>query len=82
MQIVVFSTSTCPYCKALKDYLDAKQIIYTEKLIDQNEDTKKEMEGESGGFFGVPFTVIIDDSGNKNTIIGFDKGKFDQVLLK
>lgn len=64
----------------LKDYLSEKRIAYSEKLIDLDEKAKEEMESVSNGFFGVPFTVVIDDSGNKNTIVGFDKGKLDSVL--
>jgi glutaredoxin len=80
MQIIVFSTSTCPYCKALKDYLDSKQVAYTEKLIDLDENAKKEMEKVSGGFFGVPFISIVKDDGTNETILGFDKGRLEKVL--
>jgi len=80
MQIIVFSTSTCPYCKALKDYLDSKQVVYTEKLIDLDENAKNEMEKVSGGFFGVPFISIVKDDGTSETVLGFDKGKLDSLL--
>lgn len=80
MQITIFSTSTCPYCGMLKDYLEAKGTQYSEKLIDVDEEAKEEMDRESGGFSGVPFTVIIKDNGEKETVIGFDKGKLDQIL--
>lgn len=80
MQTTVFSTSTCPYCKMLKDFLSEKNIPFTEKLVDLDESAKEEMLASSGGFLGVPFTVITDESGNKNTVIGFDKGKLLSVL--
>ncbi len=80
MQIVIYSTTTCPYCKMLKEYLEAKSIAFTEKLIDQDKAASEEMEKESGGFKGVPFTVIIKDDSTKETIIGFDKGKINSVL--
>ncbi len=35
---------------------------------------------ESGGFLGVPFTIVAKDDGTKETIIGFDKGKVNEVL--
>jgi hypothetical protein len=34
----------------------------------------------SGGFLGVPFVVIIKDDESKETIVGFDKNKINQVL--
>ena len=80
MQVVIYSTTTCPYCKMLKEYLEAKSIAFTEKLIDQDKAASEEMEKESGGFKGVPFTVIIKDDSTKETIIGFDKGKINSVL--
>lgn len=65
----------------LHDYLDAKNISFTEKTIDTDEEAKKEMELASGGFLGVPFTLIVFDDGRRETVIGFDKGKLDQLLI-
>jgi glutaredoxin len=64
----------------LKDYLTSKNISFSEKLVDMDESAKTEMAGLSNGFLGVPFIVITDDSGNKNTIVGFDKGKINQII--
>lgn len=80
MQITIFSTTTCPYCKMLKDYLTIKNVSFVEKLVDQDDTARDEMVAESGGFLGVPFTVIIKDDGTKETIIGFDKGKIDSLI--
>lgn len=80
MQITVFTTGGCPYCLMLKDYLNSKSITFVEKLVDQNEEAKKEMIAISNGFMGVPFSVITKDDGTKETIIGFDKGKLNQIL--
>lgn len=51
-----------------------------EKLVDVDETAQKEMENVSGGFLGVPFTTIAKEDGNKETVLGFDKGKLDSVL--
>jgi len=80
MQVMIYSTTTCPYCQMLKDYLSANSIAFTEKIIDQDEAARDEMAKESGGFLGVPFSVIVKDDGTKETVIGFDKGKINQVL--
>ncbi len=79
MQVTVYSTATCPYCKMLKDYLREKSIAYTEKMVDTDEAAREEMMAVSGGFLGVPFTVVMKD-GSKETIIGFDKGKLNSIL--
>lgn len=65
----------------LKTYLDEKGVSFVEKMVDQDEKAKEEMQGVSGGFLGVPFTVIVKDDGTKHTIVGFDKGKFEEVLV-
>lgn len=80
MQVTVYTTTTCPYCKMLKDYLGKNKIAFTEKLVDQDDAARDEMMKESGGFLGVPYTVIVKDDGSKETIVGFDKGKINSVL--
>lgn len=80
MTVTIFSTTTCPYCKLLKDYLKGNQIAFTEKLIDTDEMAQKEMAVISNGFLGVPFTTIVDNSGNMQTVLGFDRGKLDDIF--
>ncbi len=80
MKIKLFSTTSCPYCKMLKDYFVSKSLSFEEKLVDQDETAKDEMSQVSGGFLGVPFTVVTKDNGEVVTVIGFDKGKLEQVL--
>lgn len=82
MQITLYATVTCPYCKMLKDYLKQKNISFVEKLVDQDEEAKIEMMGFSGGFLGVPFTVVVKEDQSKETIVGFDKGKLDELFAK
>jgi glutaredoxin len=80
MTVTVYSTTTCPYCSMLKSYLKEKNISFTEKFVDQDDDAKEEMSAVSGGFLGVPFTIVIKDDGTKEGIIGFDKGRVDLIL--
>ena len=80
MQVTIYSTTTCPFCKMLKDYLASKNIAFTEKLVDIDEAAREEMSAVSGGLLGVPFTLIIRDDGTKETILGFDQGKINSTL--
>ena len=82
MQFIIYSTTTCPYCKMLKDYLTSKSIAFTEKLVDLDEEAKKAMLADSNGFLGVPFSVITKGDGTKETIIGFDQKKIDSIIAK
>lgn len=62
-----------------KDYFEKKNVKYQEILVDENpEETQKMI--EISGQLGVPFTVIDQDSGQRITILGFDKVKLDEVL--
>jgi glutaredoxin 3 len=80
MQIIVYSTTTCPYCKMLKDYLVQKNILFTEKQVDTDPTAKDEMMKKSGGYLGVPFSVVTKDTGEEVRIVGFDRMKFDEIM--
>jgi len=79
MKITIYSTTTCPYCKMLKSYLEEKNIEYLDKIVDQDDAAREEMMNISGGFLGVPYTVIEKD-GVQEKIVGFDKEKINSVL--
>jgi len=64
----------------LKDYLSGRGIRYSEKMVDLDETAKAEMASLSGGFLGVPFTLISKDDGTKDTVIGFDERKLSQLI--
>ena len=64
----------------LKDYLSERGISFTEKLVDQDDAAKEEMMQVSGGFLGVPFMVITKDGGEKETMLGFDKGRINEIF--
>ena len=80
MTVIVYSTTTCPYCNMLKNYLKENGVAFSEKLVDQDDAAREEMMKESKGFLGVPFTIITKEDGTKEDIIGFDKGRVNQVL--
>lgn len=72
--VIVFSTSTCSWCKKLKNYLRQKKIRY--KDIDVSRDAKaaRDMMRKSGQS-GVP-QMWIDN----RPVVGFDKAKIDRLL--
>lgn len=80
MQVTIYSTTTCPYCQMLKDYLNANKVAFSEKFVDQDEAARDEMAKVSGGFLGVPFSVVTKDDGSSENVVGFDKGKIDKIL--
>ena len=66
-KVVVYSTSTCPYCRMAKDFLDDSGVRYESYDLGADESRRKEMIDKSGQM-GVP---VIDVGGK--IIIGFDK---------
>lgn len=81
MRITIYSTTTCPYCVTLKRWLDDKQVEYTDYLVDKNPIAAQVMVRESGQQ-GVPFTTIEHEDGSVDKILGFDRARFESVLVK
>ncbi len=75
----MYTTTTCPFCKMQKDYLNSKNIPFSEILVDQKPDEAQKMI-EISGQMGVPFTVIDQGNGQIVTILGFDRPKIDTAL--
>ncbi len=78
--IKIFTTSTCPYCKMEKGYLDTKGIKYENIEVDGDEAAAKKLMEEEQGQIGVPFTEITKDDGTLVKILGFDQPKLDEAL--
>lgn len=77
--ITIYSTATCGFCKMLKSYLNDKGVKYDVKMADEDQNIARELY-EKSGQLGVPFTVITDDLGKEEMILGFDRHKIDTVL--
>lgn len=78
-KITVYSTTTCPYCKMLVEWLDKNGTEYTEYKVDQNPIAAQNMIRLSGQM-GVPFTTIETDDGNTEGVLGFDVNKLNSIL--
>ena len=71
--VVVFSSNTCGYCTMAKDYLNDKNVAFTEKNVSTDVEARKELMKQ--GFMGVP-VIYVDDQ----VIQGFDKEELDRLL--
>lgn len=78
-KITIYSTATCGYCKMLKQYLDGKNIKYDVKMADDDPKIAQELY-EKSGQLGVPFTIVETGDGKEESILGFDRPKFDSIL--
>ena len=77
--VTIYSTATCGFCKMLKGYLKDKGIKYDVKMADEDQEIANELY-EKSGQLGVPFTVITDETGNEELVLGFDRQKIDSAL--
>ncbi len=75
-KVIVYSTTTCPYCVYAKEYFKKNNIPFED--VDVTRDYKRAQEMiQKSGQMGVP---VIDI--NDNIIIGFQPDMFDYYLLK
>ncbi len=72
-KVIIYSTSTCPFCVQAKEYFGKNNIRYEEKDV-SDPNLAQEML-EKSGQTSVP---VIEIDGE--IIIGFDKEKIDKAL--
>ena len=73
-QIVIYSTPTCPYCKAAKEFFKSKDLEFIDYNVADDKAKAQEMIDKSGQM-GVP-VIFIDDK----MFIGFDQAAIDKEL--
>jgi|YNPNPStandDraft_1061719.scaffolds.fasta_scaffold01828_6 glutaredoxin 3 len=74
MDIVVYTTPTCPYCHQVKEYLARQGLPFREVDVSQDAAGAAEMVRLTGQR-GVPVTVI-----DGQVVIGFDRPRLDALL--
>ncbi len=74
INVIVYSTPQCPYCKMSKDFLKENKIDYKEIDVSSDEKAASQMI-EKSGQMGVP---VLDINGQ--IIVGFDKEKIKKAL--
>ena len=74
MNITIYSTPSCPYCKLTKDYLKEQGIAFTDIDVAANPTAANEMVKKSGQM-GVP---VIDIDGL--IIVGWNKSALEEAL--
>ena len=70
----VYSTPTCPYCHAAKEFLKENKIAFEDIDVSKNQDQAQEMI-EKSGQMGVP---VIEIDGT--IIVGYDKEAIKKAL--
>ena len=73
-KVIIFTTSTCSWCRKVKNYLKEKKVKFREVDVARDEKVARDMVRKSGQQ-GVPQIWI-----NNYPIVGFDKSKIDRML--
>jgi glutaredoxin-like YruB-family protein len=73
-KVIVFTTPTCSWCRAVKQYFREKRIRFKEIDVSRDPRAAQDMMRRTGQM-GVP-VILIDN----RPIVGFDKAKIDRLL--
>ncbi len=73
-EVIIYTTPTCPWCQATKEYLRAREIDFEEVDVSADPAAAQEMI-EKSGQMGTP-VVEIDGE----IVVGFNKPEIDQLL--
>lgn len=74
MNVKIYTTPACSYCRSVKMYLQQKQVKFKEVDVSRDPKSAQEMIKRSGQT-GVP---VVDINGK--IIIGFNKPAIDKAL--
>ena len=72
--VTIYTTPTCVYCKAAKEFFTENNIEYEEKDVSKDEQARDAMV-EKSGQLGVP---VIEIKGS--IVVGFDEAKLSELL--
>ena len=78
--VTIFSTPTCGFCKALKQFLDENQVQYTDLDVTTDETALKEMQEVSDGGLSVPVIVFNKGEADQEVQIGYEVDKVKASL--
>ncbi|UKS24493.1 glutaredoxin family protein [Paenibacillus sp. HWE-109] len=73
--VIVYSSTNCPYCQQLKKYLNDQQVVFEERNIDLNDQYGQEL--HDLGLMSLPVTVI-----GEHKILGLNVTKLKKALTE
>lgn len=76
MSVIIYSTPSCAYCRMAKEYLQRKNVAFSEYNVAGDPRRAEEMVRKSGQM-GVP---VIEIDGR--VIVGFNRPEIDKALQR
>lgn len=77
--VKLFSTTTCPYCVAEKQWLDKNNVAHEIVYVDSNREEAEYMVSKTGQM-GVPVTEIMYEDGDAEYVVGFDRNQLGKLI--
>ena len=74
MQVTIYTTSTCPYCKLAKAFFAAHNVQFVEKDVTSDPVAQQEMI-EKSGVMAVP-VIAVDGE----IVVGFKEAELTRLL--
>ena len=74
-KVVIYTTPTCTYCKASKEFFKANNVPFEEYNVATDLEKRKEMFSKAPDNRGVPLITVDDE-----VVIGFDKERLQHLL--
>ncbi len=74
MKVIVYTSSSCPYCMMVKKFLKGNGVKFKEINITRHPSAAKELMKKTGQT-GVPVTLT-----GSHKIVGFDEPKLRRIL--
>jgi len=72
-RIIIFTSSSCPWCNRVKQYLREKRFRFREVNVERDPEGVRELKRRN--IMGVPVVLI-----NNRPVVGFNKAKIDKLL--
>jgi glutaredoxin-like YruB-family protein len=76
MNVIVYTSPTCPYCTMVKEFLSQKGVSFDERDVSRDPSYAQELMNSTGQM-GVPVTSI-----NGQIVVGFDRGRLEQLTSR
>jgi len=75
-KVIIYSTTTCPYCVYAKEFFKQKGIEFEDVNVSLDQKRAREMV-EKSGQMGVPVVQI-----NNSIVVGFQPAVFESLINK
>ena len=76
MEVTLYTTPTCAWCKKLKEWLKKKKISYQEHDVTESDSARETMIDKTGQMAG----PVIEIAGE--VLVGFDEKRLEEIVKK